>query len=72
MPVTAGPIYPGIKKGLVFAQVIPFKRESWKMKLEQFTKKEMKEKDNWFVKFLSKFKHKYKYKNTAWSKKNFS
>lgn len=40
------------------------------MKLEQFTKKEMKEKDNWFVKFLSKFKHKYK--NTAWSKKNFS
>jgi|TARA_A100000172_G_scaffold77338_1_gene61615 hypothetical protein len=59
-----------LKKGLVFAQVIPFKRESWKMKLEQFTKKEMKEKDNWFVKFLSKFKHKYK--NTAWSKKNFS
>lgn len=59
-----------LKKGLVFAQVIPFKRESWKMKLEKFTKKELKEKDNWFVKFLSKFKHKYK--NTAWLKKNFN
>ena len=57
-----------IKKGTIFAQCIPFKRESWKMKIGTI-KKLHKVKENWKYKFLTKFQQKYKVQ--SWTKKNF-
>jgi hypothetical protein len=55
-----------IKKGTVFAQVIPFKRESWKMKI---IGKDKPVSDNYKYRWFTKFKHKYK--TIVWNKKNF-
>ena len=57
-----------IKKGTIFAQCIPFKRESWKMKLNDL-KKINKTRLPFSYKFLTKFQQKYKMQ--SWQKKNF-
>jgi len=54
------------EKGIVFAQVIPFKRESWKMEL--IKQKEMRN-DSFLYKWLTKIRHRYK--NLIWNKKKF-
>lgn len=51
-----------LKKGTPFVQIIPFKRENWKLKIEKATKDFSKELD-----FFSKFI--YKYKKLNWHKK---
>jgi hypothetical protein len=55
-----------IKKGTVFAQVIPFKRESWKMKI---IAKNKPVSNSYIYKWFTKFKHKYK--TMVWQKKTF-
>jgi hypothetical protein len=54
------------EKGTVFAQVIPFKRESWKMELVE--QKKMRN-DVFLYKWLTKIRHRYK--NLIWNKKKF-
>jgi len=57
-----------IKKGTVFAQVIPFKRESWKMKfINKLRHKKIS--NHFWYKWLTMFQHKYK--KYAWKKKTF-
>ena len=58
-----------IKKGIVFAQCIPFKRENWKMVIKD-SKLLKKSSDNYWYKWLTKFQHKYR--NQTWKKKNFT
>ena len=58
-----------LKKGLIFAQVIPFLRESWKITVTD-RKKMLKEKNTWWYKWTTKFQHKYKAQ--SWNKKSFS
>jgi len=55
-----------IKKGTVFAQIIPFKRESWKMVVKE---NRSFASDNYIYRYFTTFKHKYK--NMAWNKKTF-
>ncbi len=55
-----------IKKGTVFAQIIPFKRENWKMIIKE---ERSPTSDNYIYRYFTKFKHKYK--NMAWNKKTF-
>jgi len=55
-----------IKAGTPYVQVIPFKRDSWKMSIEPF-KKEKQEKDR--LNFYTKVKHFYR--DFSWSKKSF-
>ena len=56
-----------IKKGTPFVQVIPFKREPWKMKIKSYTTKEL-EKSKMF--YMLKLLHVYKSK--FWKKKKWS
>lgn len=58
-----------LKKGLIFAQCIPFKRDSWKMNVNKLQKIQ-KNKDKFFYKWLTMFQHKYK--KFSWNKKNFT
>ena len=56
-----------IRKGTPYVQVIPFKRDSWKMKIEGFTVKEIAPKKIlYFLKILDIYKEKY------WSKKRWT
>lgn len=55
-----------IKKGTVFAQVIPFKREAWKMKVKTHRQSAS---DSYTYRWFTILKHKYK--NIAWNKKTF-
>jgi hypothetical protein len=54
-----------LKKGTPYAQIIPFKRDSWKMKIESFSQKESE--DSILSYMLNSFN---KYKNIFWSKKS--
>jgi hypothetical protein len=53
-----------VKKGTPIVQVIPFKRDSWEMKIKSYTKEEL---DINLVKIFSKFINKYK--TMFWDKK---
>jgi hypothetical protein len=52
-----------IKKGTPFAQVIPFKRDKWKMQIKPITKKEIDEKD------FKLSTTRYKFIRSVWNKK---
>ena len=55
-----------IKKGTPYAQIIPFKRDSWKMKLTPREQKEVQNSRLFFeLKLLNKYKDKY------WNKKSW-
>ncbi len=58
-----------LKKGIVFAQCIPFKRESWKMVIKDNSNLQ-KTSDKYWFKWLTRFQHKYK--KQTWNKKNFT
>jgi hypothetical protein len=53
-----------IKKGTPYVQIIPFKRDSWKMKIEKTSKKEIEKNQ-----FVWKFKLINNYKEKCWVKK---
>ncbi|MEL1231728.1 MAG: hypothetical protein VXA26_10475, partial [Candidatus Neomarinimicrobiota bacterium] len=52
-----------IKKGTPFAQVIPFKRDKWRMQIKPITKKEIDEKD------FKLSTTRYKFIRSVWNKK---
>lgn len=52
-----------IKEGTPYVQVIPFKRESWKMKIETLTKNKNLRHSLWSIENI------YRYKNKFWNKK---
>jgi len=55
-----------IKKGTPYVQVIPFKRENWKMKIKKTTTKDLfKNRMNYALKIL------HNYKTRFWSKKSW-
>ena len=54
-----------IKKGTPYVQVIPFKRESWKIKIKAFDKNNKVEKDRDFY----QFRLLHQYKERFWNKK---
>jgi hypothetical protein len=55
-----------IKKGTPYVQIIPFKRDSWKMKLKSRKEKEIQSSRIFYgLKLLNKYKEKY------WSKKSW-
>ena len=55
-----------IKKGTVFAQIIPFKRESWRMEIKGKTTKQItREQFGFSLKLL------HKYKSLYWNKKSW-
>jgi hypothetical protein len=55
-----------IKKGTPYVQIIPFKRESWKMKLSPISQKEIFKKKMFYrLQLLNNYKDKY------WSKKSW-
>jgi hypothetical protein len=55
-----------VKKGTPIVQVIPFKRDSWKMTVKSYTRQEL---DLNLVRIFSKFLNKYK--TMFWSKKSW-
>ena len=55
-----------IKKGTPYVQIIPFKRESWKMKISKLTTKDIYSfRLNYGLKIL------YNYKQRFWNKKSW-
>ena len=55
-----------IKKGTIIAQVIPFKRDAWKMSIEPLKKNEYKQNIvNLFSQFINSYKDKF------WSRKTW-
>jgi hypothetical protein len=55
-----------IKKGTPYVQIIPFKKESWKMKLKPTKQKDILKKRPFFTLSLI-----HKYKNSWWNKKTW-
>jgi hypothetical protein len=55
-----------LKKGTPYVQIIPFRRDNWKMKISKKTTEEVLEKKNFYYLEIM-----YNYKNRYWKKKNF-
>ena len=53
-----------LKKGTPYVQVIPFKRDAWKMKIEKFSGRE-----SYFQKLFYRLKYLATYQDKFWSKK---
>ena len=55
-----------LKKGTPYVQVIPFKRDSWKMKIEETVESEKMWIGKYFLKTLHNYKETFWNKNTTW------
>lgn len=57
-----------IAKGTPYVQIIPFKRDSWKMKIKPLTTEQMKSKKIWHTSFLHNYKNRIFNKGkTSWT-----
>jgi len=54
------------KQGTPYVQIIPFKRENWKLKINGNAKPDINHRSNYFTKFINR------YKNMIWVKKKWN